>query len=144
MPPMPGMPGMPNMPPMPGMPPMQNPGQQQQQPPPMQNPGQQQQQPPPMQNPGQQMQQPMQNQNEAPATPNKTLFVENIPEEANDTMLLMLFKQYPGFIEVRLIAGRNLAFVDYETEQQAGLALQGLNGFQVNSNSQLKVTYARK
>eukprot|EP00397_Hematodinium_sp_SG-2012_P028110 GEMP01029577.1.p1 GENE.GEMP01029577.1~~GEMP01029577.1.p1 ORF type:complete len:380 (+),score=81.86 GEMP01029577.1:32-1141(+) len=80
----------------------------------------------------------------APAEPNKTLFVDNIPEEANDTMLSMLFRQYPGFIEVRLIQSRNVAFVDYNDERQSELALQGLDGFQVNSTTQLKVTYARK
>jgi len=79
-----------------------------------------------------------------PAEPNKTLFVENIPEECNDGMLTMLFRQYPGFIEVRLIASRNVAFVDYQDERQSELALQGLNGFQVNATTKLKVTYARK
>merc|ERR1711924_153012 len=76
------------------------------------------------------------NPNQAPAAPkapakpsgvsepNRTLFVENLPGEATDTMLSMLFRQYPGFQEVRLIPGRAVAFVDYENEHQAGMAMQ--------------------
>eukprot|EP00971_Amphidinium_carterae_P256154 5085909-Amphidinium_carterae.1 len=41
------------------------------------------------------------------AEPNKTLFVENLPPEATDTMLAMLFRQYPGFQEVQLLKARH-------------------------------------
>merc|ERR1712137_490176 len=78
------------------------------------------------------------------AEPNKTLFVENLPPEATDTMLSMLFRQYPGFQEVRLIPGRNVAFVDYQNEYQAGMALQGLEGFAMTPGIRLAITYARK
>jgi len=36
-----------------------------------------------------------------------------------------LFQQYPGFREVRLIPVKNVAFIEYEEEYQAGLALSG-------------------
>mmetsp|Transcript_14378 Transcript_14378/g.26464 ORF Transcript_14378/g.26464 Transcript_14378/m.26464 type:complete len:289 (+) Transcript_14378:112-978(+) len=78
------------------------------------------------------------------AEPNKTLFVENLPPEATDTMLAMLFRQYPGFQEVRLIPGRNVAFVDYQNEYQAGMALQGLQGFAMTPEVKLALSYARK
>jgi len=80
----------------------------------------------------------------APSEPNKTLFVENLPGEATDTMLSMLFRQYPGFQEVRLIAGRAVAFVDYQNEYQAGMAMQGLQGFAMTPEVKLNLTYARK
>jgi len=80
----------------------------------------------------------------APSEPNKTLFVENLPTEATDTMLSMLFRQYPGFQEVRLIAGRAVAFVDYQNEYQAGMAMQGLQGFAMTPEVKLNLTYARK
>jgi len=80
----------------------------------------------------------------APSEPNKTLFVENLPTEATDTMLSMLFRQYPGFQEVRLIAGRAVAFVDYQNEYQAGMAMQGLQGFAMTPDVKLNLTYARK
>jgi len=76
--------------------------------------------------------------------PNRTLFVENLPGEATDTMLSMLFRQYPGFQEVRLIPGRAVAFVDYENEHQAGMAMQGLQGFAMTPEVKLSLTYARK
>jgi RNA recognition motif-containing protein len=78
------------------------------------------------------------------AEPNKTLFVENLPLEATDTMLSMLFRQYPGFQEVRLIPGRNVAFVDYQNEYQAGMAMQGLQGFSMTPEVKLTLSYARK
>jgi len=87
---------------------------------------------------------PMMHAAAATAAPNRVLFVENIPPEANDTMLTMLFRQYPGFMEVRLIQGRNVAFVDYNNDMQAGMAMQGLNGFQINPTTKLMVSYARK
>lgn len=76
--------------------------------------------------------------------PHKTLFVENLPNEATDTMLSMLFRQYPGFEEVRLIPGRQVAFVDYQNEYQAGMALQGLQGFAMTPTVKLALSYARK
>jgi len=78
------------------------------------------------------------------AEPNRTLFVENLPLEATDTMLSMLFRQYPGFQEVRLIPGRNVAFVDYQNEYQAGMAMQGLQGFAMTPEVNLQLSYARK
>ncbi|CAK9001262.1 unnamed protein product [Durusdinium trenchii] len=47
------------------------------------------------------------------------LFVENLPAEVNEVMLTMLFRQYPGFQEARLIKGRNVAFIEYADELQA-------------------------
>jgi U1 small nuclear ribonucleoprotein A len=76
--------------------------------------------------------------------PNKTLFVENLPNEATDTMLSMLFRQYPGFHEVRLIPGRAVAFVDYMNEYQAGMAMQGLQGFAMTPEVKLCLSYAKK
>eukprot|EP00440_Ansanella_granifera_P014989 gb/GFBE01016293.1/.p1 GENE.gb/GFBE01016293.1/~~gb/GFBE01016293.1/.p1 ORF type:complete len:246 (+),score=73.79 gb/GFBE01016293.1/:1-738(+) len=76
--------------------------------------------------------------------PNRTLFVENLPLEATDTMLSMLFRQYPGFQEVRLIPGRNVAFADYQNEYQAGMAMQGLQGFAMTPEVKLMLSYARK
>eukprot|EP00434_Breviolum_minutum_P004123 symbB.v1.2.003633.t2/scaffold203.1/size271217/25 len=79
-----------------------------------------------------------------PAEPNRTLFVENLPPEATDTMLSMLFRQYPGFQEVRLIPGRNVAFADYQNEYQAGMAMQGLQSFEMTPDVRLSLSYARK
>merc|ERR1712037_564364 len=41
------------------------------------------------------------------APPNQILFLTNLPEETNEMMLSMLFNQFPGFKEVRLVPGRH-------------------------------------
>ena len=51
--------------------------------------------------------------------PNKILFVQNLPEASTSQMLSMLFQQFPGYKEVRLVEGRpGIAFVEYENEMQ--------------------------
>merc|ERR550537_1873072 len=75
--------------------------------------------------------------------PSRTLFVENLPPEANDQSLAMLFRQYPGFAEVRTIAGRNCAFADFMNESQAQQAMNALQGFAFTPQYSLKLTFAR-
>uniref|UniRef100_A0A0E9X0U2 RRM domain-containing protein n=1 Tax=Anguilla anguilla TaxID=7936 RepID=A0A0E9X0U2_ANGAN len=48
-------------------------------------------------------------------------------------MLSMLFNQFPGFKEVRLVPGRHdIAFVEFDTEGQAGVARDALQGFRID------------
>ena len=44
-------------------------------------------------------------------------------------MLEKLFTQYEGYCEIRLIKKRGVAFVEYETADQATFALQGKGSF---------------
>ncbi|KAJ4750037.1 U1 small nuclear ribonucleoprotein A [Rhynchospora pubera] len=82
---------------------------------------------------------------EAPAPPNNILFVQNLPHENNPLMLQMLFGQYGGFKEVRMIEAKpGIAFVEYENEMQATVALQGLQGFKVTQQNAMLITYAKK
>uniref|UniRef100_A0A3B3RRK2 Small nuclear ribonucleoprotein polypeptide B2 n=1 Tax=Paramormyrops kingsleyae TaxID=1676925 RepID=A0A3B3RRK2_9TELE len=77
--------------------------------------------------------------------PNYILFLNNLPEETNEMMLSMLFNQFPGFKEVRLVPGRHdIAFVEFETEGQAGTARDALQGFRITSTCAMKITYAKK
>ncbi|XP_061084316.1 U2 small nuclear ribonucleoprotein B'' [Conger conger] len=77
--------------------------------------------------------------------PNYILFLNNLPEETNEMMLSMLFNQFPGFKEVRLVPGRHdIAFVEFETEGQAGVARDALQGFRITSTCAMKITYAKK
>eukprot|EP00382_Lankesteria_abbotti_P011048 CAMPEP_0113858402 /NCGR_PEP_ID=MMETSP0372-20130328/11214_1 /TAXON_ID=340204 /ORGANISM="Lankesteria abbotti" /LENGTH=140 /DNA_ID=CAMNT_0000835395 /DNA_START=57 /DNA_END=479 /DNA_ORIENTATION=- /assembly_acc=CAM_ASM_000359 len=73
-----------------------------------------------------------------------TLFVEGLPEEMNDAAMITLFRQYPGFVEVRLIPARRVAFVDYQSDMQADVAMSGLNGFLVTPTQSLKISKAAK
>jgi len=76
--------------------------------------------------------------------PNNILFIEGLPSFATEEMLMTLFHQYPGFREVRLIPSKNVAFVEYDDEFQAGIAMSGLNTFKIASEYPLQISYAKK
>jgi len=76
--------------------------------------------------------------------PNNILFVEGLPPIATEEMLMALFHQYPGFREVRLIPSKNVAFVEYDDEFQAGIAMSGLNLFKIAPEFPLQISYAKK
>ncbi|KAK4823817.1 hypothetical protein QYF61_006612 [Mycteria americana] len=86
-----------------------------------------------------------QNQQVPDNPPNYILFLNNLPEETNEMMLSMLFNQFPGFKEVRLVPGRHdIAFVEFENENQAGAARDALQGFKITPSHAMKITYAKK
>ncbi|KAM9315161.1 U2 small nuclear ribonucleoprotein B'' isoform 1-T2 [Pholidichthys leucotaenia] len=77
--------------------------------------------------------------------PNYILFLSNLPEETNEMMLSMLFNQFPGFKEVRLVPGKHdIAFVEFESDGQAGVAKDALQGFRITATCAMKITYAKK
>lgn len=78
--------------------------------------------------------------------PNKTLFVQNIPDDYDVEGLTELFGRFEGFREVRLVPGRKgLAFVEYEAEAGAiGAKEQMANVPLGDSGQQIKVTYQRQ
>ncbi|ESO12553.1 hypothetical protein HELRODRAFT_105398 [Helobdella robusta] len=77
--------------------------------------------------------------------PHYILFLTGLPEETNNIMLQMLFQNFPGFKEVRLVPGRHdIAFVEFENEYQAGVAKESLQGFNLTPTSKMKITFAKK
>merc|ERR1712072_1286616 len=79
------------------------------------------------------------------APPNQILFLTNLPEETNEMMLSMLFNQFPGFKEVRLVPGRtDIAFVEFENDTQATAAKEALQGFKITPTHAMKITFAKK
>jgi len=78
--------------------------------------------------------------------PNKILFLMNLPEEtANQGTLQMLFQPFSGFKEVRLVPGRSdIAFVEFDSEQQSTIAKEALQGFKISPTNPIKITYAKK
>ena len=56
----------------------------------------------------------------------------------------MLFQQYGGLKEVRLIASRHMAFVEFESEQHSSVALKMLNNFKLSQTHLLHINYAKK
>ena len=74
--------------------------------------------------------------------PSKYLLAQNLPEACNEMMLGMLFRQYTGFKEVRM-PRQGLAFIEFEDEPHATLALKGLNGFKLSQTEALELTYGK-
>jgi len=79
------------------------------------------------------------------APPNQILFLTNLPTETNEMMLSMLFNQFPGFKEVRLVPGRHdIAFVEFENELQSAAARDALQGFKITPTTAMKISFAKK
>jgi len=77
--------------------------------------------------------------------PNKILFVENLPDAANELMLGMLFQQFLGYKEVRMVTGKpGIAFVEFENEREATAAMQGLQHFKITPSHLMVINYAKK
>lgn len=74
--------------------------------------------------------------------PSKFLFAQNLPVECTKMMIEMLFRQYSGFREVR-IPRQGLAFIEFDDEPNATLALRGLNGFKLTSTETLDLKYGK-
>ena len=82
--------------------------------------------------------------------PHHTLFVESLEEGMTETMLVESFKKYHGFKEVRYIAPKHVAFVEYMDESYATAALNGrplslldMNG-RIIYDKPLTISYAKK
>lgn len=76
--------------------------------------------------------------------PNRILFIQNIPQSGILT-IPELFRRYPGFQDLRTIPNRpDVAFVEYETETQAGVARQILDKTEIVQGTFLRVSFARR
>lgn len=77
--------------------------------------------------------------------PNKILFVEHLPEGCSDTTIANLFQQYNGFKEVRMVQGKTgIAFVEFDTDVDAGVAMNALQHWKVTPNNLMVISYAKK
>lgn len=77
--------------------------------------------------------------------PNKKLFVEGLPEQCTEMMLSMLFTQYPGFKEARLVPAKpGIAFVEYENMVQSSQAKDSLQGFKITQTHPMRITFAKQ
>lgn len=60
-------------------------------------------------------------------------------------MLQILFQQFPGFREVRMIEAKpGIAFVEYEDDSQSMVAMQALQGFKIAPENPMAISYAKK
>jgi len=80
-----------------------------------------------------------------PQPPNNVLFVENLPDKTTEMMITMLFQQFPGFREARLVPNKKgIAFVEFSTDLEAGVAMNGLQGFKVTPENLMVISFAKK
>lgn len=81
-----------------------------------------------------------------PAPPNNLLFVQGLAPDVTQLMLQMLFQQFPGFNEVRMVDAKpGIAFVEFSDDMNATVALQGLQSFKITPTSgPMLITYARR
>jgi len=81
----------------------------------------------------------------APTPPNKILFVENLPPQCNAMMLAMLFQQYSGYKEARLVPGKpGIAFVEFTDAFQSAAAKDALQGFKITPTQLMRITFAKQ
>lgn len=81
---------------------------------------------------------------EPPNPPNQVLFAEGLPADITSAALDLLFKQYTGFLATRIVAPRRIAFVDFDSTGNATLAKIGLDGFKLDAELSLKLSFAKK
>ncbi|KAJ8906915.1 hypothetical protein NDN08_003399 [Rhodosorus marinus] len=76
--------------------------------------------------------------------PNKILFIQNIPDDVDSETLEELFSEFRGFVEVRSAAGRKgIAFLEFDNEDNAEIALKGMQGFKISGSHALLLSYAK-
>ena len=76
------------------------------------------------------------------ASVTNVLKVVELPKEITTELLERLFKQYPGYVRGTLIAEKSMAFIEFDSDEEATVALQGLKGFQLMPGHILQVDYA--
>ncbi|CAB3406925.1 unnamed protein product [Caenorhabditis bovis] len=82
---------------------------------------------------------------EGPTPPNKILFCTNLPESANTEMLSILFSQFSGLKDIRMVPNRpGIAFVEFDTDSEAIPARTALNNFKITPEHIMRVDYAKK
>lgn len=74
--------------------------------------------------------------------PSNILFAESLPEDCNELMLSCLFRSYAGYKEVR-IPRPGLAFIEFDEEPHASVALKALDGFSLSPTAKLNLKYGK-
>jgi len=82
------------------------------------------------------------NESTVESIPSNIIFAQSLPKDCNEMMLAMLFRQYPGYREVR-IPRPSLAFIEFDDEPHASVALKALNGFKLTANDCLELNYGK-
>jgi U2 small nuclear ribonucleoprotein B'' len=77
--------------------------------------------------------------------PHNILLLINLPVDTDEKRLQVIFGQFPGLKEVRLIQNRHdVAFVEYVEIHQATQAMNSLQGYLIDPDHPMKIVYAKK
>lgn len=78
--------------------------------------------------------------------PNKVLFLRDLPDDATQESLSVVFGRFEGFQEVRLVPGRKgIGFVEYEAEAGAISAKEATSGMPMGEQGKpIRVTFQRQ
>jgi len=69
------------------------------------------------------------------APPNKTLFLQNLPEDASEEEIQNLFMNFPGFLNVNLIENKpGIGFAEFNDTYNSSNAANSLNGYAVRGH----------
>lgn len=78
----------------------------------------------------------------ADSPPNHVLFLENLPGDSSNTMIDVLFNQYDGFKEVRMVPDKpSIAFVEFNNSSNAKKAKEALNLFEITPDHPMTITF---
>ena len=80
---------------------------------------------------------------------NTKLLVEGLTQNTPTQLLQSLFEAYPGFKDVNHIIKKQLAFIEFETDEMAGAAMNVLNNYmfkdpQNGEQITLRISYMKK
>jgi U2 small nuclear ribonucleoprotein B'' len=75
--------------------------------------------------------------------PGPILKIDNLPEDTTKEKLMELFAKFEGLIDIRHVAVKGLAFIEYRSTEQAKLAREGLKGHQLTPTHRMLVNYAK-
>jgi len=74
--------------------------------------------------------------------PNYVLFLENLPEESSKIMIDVLFNQFDGYKEVRMVEDqKSIGFVEFDTADNAQKAKESLHLFEVTPGKPMTITF---
>lgn len=75
--------------------------------------------------------------------PHKILLIQNLPDGITKDELLPFFNKYKGFVDITLVAVKKVAFINFESEEDAIPAKQGNKDLQIRGEK-IIVNYAKK
>lgn len=74
--------------------------------------------------------------------------VEGLSKITQTNLLQNLFERYPGFKDVNHIVPKQVAFIEFETDDFATSAMMAMNGYSFKESdgetTTLRVTYAKR